>query len=76
MSWTRPGGEGAIDTRWLRTLRLAWPVSGALLIGPTTASASSGSHSYLLEFGDANVVPGITNFNHTVHGDNIFIQTS
>jgi hypothetical protein len=41
--------------RWLRRLSLAVAVSGALVLAPGFASASSGSHSYQLVFGEANV---------------------
>jgi hypothetical protein len=51
--------------RWLQRLSLAAAVSGALLMTPGIAAASSGSHSYLLEFGEANV--GIAASGDTIH---------
>jgi hypothetical protein len=51
--------------RWLRSLSLAAVVSGALLMAPGIAAASSGSHSYLLGFGEANV--GIAPSGDTIH---------
>lgn len=42
------------------------------IVGPKAPS----SHNEPSGEGVTVVVPGIINFNHTVHGDNIFIQTS
>jgi hypothetical protein len=51
--------------RGLRNLSVAVAVSGALLLAPGMALADSASHTYLLEFGEANV--GLAPSGDTIH---------
>ena len=50
---------------WVRRWSLAAAVSGALVLSPGAALADSASHTYLLEFGEANV--GIAPSGDRVH---------